>query len=313
MGVGPARPARIRSRDTDDNWETSVSLWHRCRSTARTAKQVSCPRRRQPWSSPLAQPTTSPASLASRATGSRPCFAAVAGAAGACWQSDPRRLASAPGLSLAWRSSHRPRRSRRCWMGRGPLVSPSGARPLHRRGRARVGAARSRCRGAAALLPEAKHQPRACDPVLAHLRADDQGQAAPRTHCAAGGAWGATVRGCHAAPMQSREQASAGLDTGRVVRHDLDHGDELDGTIAIGSRCFDVAAIARRPPGREPGIREGCHVDVPAERKRRRPGQGDWHGEQGHGASARLVQLGAFQRRGIEAVAAAMIPEGAVR
>ena len=78
---------------------------------------------------------------------------------------------------------------RLCRIGRRALVSSSGARPLHRRGRARVGAARSRCRGAAALLPEAKHQPRPCDPVLAHLRADDQGQAAPRTHCAAGGAW----------------------------------------------------------------------------------------------------------------------------
>jgi hypothetical protein len=38
-----------------------------------------------------------------------------------------------------------------------------------------------------------------------------------------------------------------------------------------------------------------------------------WHGEQGHGASSRLVELGAFRRRGFEAVAGAMIPEGAVR
>jgi hypothetical protein len=73
---------------------------------------------------------------------------------------------------------------------RRPLVSSSGARPLHRRGRARVGAARSRCRGAAALLPEAKQQPRPSDPVLAHLRADEWGASgAANTSRAAGGAW----------------------------------------------------------------------------------------------------------------------------
>ena len=59
-----------------------------------------------------------------------------------------------------------------------------------------VGAARSRCRGAAALLPEAKHQPRPSDAVLAHLRADDREQAAPHTHRARGRIMGATVRGC---------------------------------------------------------------------------------------------------------------------
>ncbi len=37
-------------------------------------------------------------------------------------------------------------------------------------------------RAAAALLPEAKHQPRPSDPVLAHPRADDREQAAPHTH-----------------------------------------------------------------------------------------------------------------------------------
>jgi hypothetical protein len=73
---------------------------------------------------------------------------------------------------------------------RRPLVSSSGARPLHRRGRARVGAARSRCRAAAALLPEAKQQPRPSDPVLAHLRADEWGASgAANTSRAAGGAW----------------------------------------------------------------------------------------------------------------------------
>ena len=56
------------------------------------------------------------------------------------------------GLSLAWRSSHPRRRRPRFRSGRRALVSSSGARPLHRRGRARVGAARSRCRGAAALF-----------------------------------------------------------------------------------------------------------------------------------------------------------------
>ena len=55
--------------------------------------------------------------------------------------------------------------------GRRRLVTSLGARPLHRQGHARVVAARSRCRGAAALISEAKHQPRPSDPVLAHLRA----------------------------------------------------------------------------------------------------------------------------------------------
>jgi hypothetical protein len=77
----------------------------------------------------------------------------------------------------------------RCWSGRPPLVSSSGARPLHRRGRARVGATRSRCRGAAALLPEAKHRPPSSDQVLDHL-ARMTGSKRRRTHIARrGGAW----------------------------------------------------------------------------------------------------------------------------
>jgi hypothetical protein len=56
-----------------------------------------------------------------------------------------------------------------------------------------------------------KHQPRPIHPVLAHLRADDREQAAAHTHIARRGrSMGATVRGCHAAPVQSRKEASAG-------------------------------------------------------------------------------------------------------
>ena len=106
--------------------------------------------------------------------------------------------------------------------GRRPLVSLSGARPLHRRGRARVGAARGRWRGAAALLSEAKHQPRRSDPVLAHLRVDDREQAAPHTHRAPRAGDGSNSQG---PPRGADAISKAGvrrLDTGRVVRHDLD-------------------------------------------------------------------------------------------
>jgi len=71
--------------------------------------------------------------------------------------------------------------------------------------------ARNGRRPIAALLPEAKHQPRPSDPVLAHVRPEDREQAAPRIHIARGGrSIGATVTGCHAAPIQSRKHASAG-------------------------------------------------------------------------------------------------------
>ena len=107
---------------------------------------------------------------------------------------------------------------RLCRIGRRALVSSSGARPLHRRGRARVGAARSRCRGAAALLPEAKHQPRPCDPVLAHLRAMTRGKRR-RAHIAPRAEHGSNS---HGLPRRADAISKAGVrrpDTGRVVRH----------------------------------------------------------------------------------------------
>jgi hypothetical protein len=117
--------------------------------------------------------------------------------------------------SLAEALGHRHSRS---WCGRRPLVSSSGARPLHRRGRARVGAARSRCRGAAALLSEAKHQPRPRDPVLAHLRADDREQAAPHTQRAPRVEHGSNSQGLpRRADAISKDVRRP--DTGSVVRH----------------------------------------------------------------------------------------------
>ena len=66
------------------------------------------------------------------------------------------------------------------------------------------------CRGAAALIPEAKQQPRPGDPVLAHLRADDREQAAPYTHRAPRAGHGSNSQG---PPLRSdaiSKQASAG-------------------------------------------------------------------------------------------------------
>ena len=94
-----------------------------------------------------------------------------------------------------------------------------GARPVHPRDDVGVGAARGRCRGAPALLPEPKHQPRASDPVRAHLRADDREQAAPHTHRAPrGGGWEQQP----GLPRRAEAISKAGVrrpDTGRAVRH----------------------------------------------------------------------------------------------
>ena len=103
--------------------------------------------------------------------------------------------------------------------GRRPLDLSSGARPLRRPARAGVGAARSRRRGAAALLPEAKHQPRPGDPLLAHLRANDREQAAPQTHRAPRAEHGSNSQGL---PRRADAISKSGVrrpDTGRVVRH----------------------------------------------------------------------------------------------
>ena len=52
----------------------------------------------------------------------RPYFAAVAGAAEVLARSPIHGDLQAHRLSLAWRSSHRRRHPRRCWMGRQPAV-----------------------------------------------------------------------------------------------------------------------------------------------------------------------------------------------
>jgi hypothetical protein len=169
----------------------------------------------------------------------------------------------------------------RCRIGRRPLVSSPGARPLHRRGRARVGAARSRCRGAAALLSEAKHQPRPSDPVLAHLRADDQEQAAPETQRAPRAEHGSNSQGL---PRRADAISKAGVrwpDTGRVVRHVGARPDSPVWMIAVhgkesaapGEGNGRVAARGgARPDGRSLGrhgqVGGGC--SYAAERRRMR-------------------------------------------
>ena len=71
----------------------------------------------------------------------RPCFAAVAGAAEVLARSPIHGDLQAHRLSLAWRSSHRRRHPRRCWMGRFACVSrrlfggrpeSAGNRPIHK-------------------------------------------------------------------------------------------------------------------------------------------------------------------------------------
>ena len=133
---------------------------------------------------------------------------------------------------------------------RGALVSSSGARPLHRRGRARVGAARSRCRGPAALLPEAKHQPRPSDPVLAYFRADDRDQAAPHTHRAPRAEHGSNGQGL---PRRADAISKAGVrrpDTGRVVRHERERQSRQDRALAIAWKHAPNPALPapRSPP-----------------------------------------------------------------
>jgi hypothetical protein len=74
----------------------------------------------------------------------------------------------------------------------------------------------------AALLPEAKHQPRPSDPVLAHLRAGDREQAAPHTHRAPRAEHARNSQGL---PRRADAISKAGVrrpDIGRVVCHDQD-------------------------------------------------------------------------------------------
>jgi len=133
----------------------------------------------------------------------------------------PSGSTSAPMCAIHTPEGARIERPGRFPSGRRALVSSSGARPLHRRGGARVGAARSRCRGAAALLLEAKHQPRPSDPVLAHLRADDREQAVAHTHRAPRAEHGSNSQEL---PRRADAISKAGvrrLDTGRVVCHGL--------------------------------------------------------------------------------------------
>jgi len=77
-------------------------------------------------------------------------------------------------------------------------------------GAVRAGAARSRCRGAAALLSVAKHEPRPsvrCAAIFARMTGSNR-----RAHAspAAGGAWEQQVSSRYAGPARSRKQASAG-------------------------------------------------------------------------------------------------------
>ena len=100
-----------------------------------------------------------------------------------------------------------------------------------------VDTARSRCRGAAALLPEAKHQPRPSDPVLAHLRADDREQAVPHTHRAPRAEHGSNSQEL---PRRADAISKAGvrrLDTGRVVCHGRMHRVTTTRTTASSGRC----------------------------------------------------------------------------
>jgi hypothetical protein len=121
-------------------------------------------------------------------------------------------------------------------VGRRTIVSSSGARPLHRRGRGRAGAARSRCRGAAALLSVEKHLPRPsvqCTPTFARMTANNR-----RAHAspAAGRAWEQQSAAATRAVAISKAGAR-GPDAGRVVRH---------GPSRRGRLLLRQDAIARR-------------------------------------------------------------------
>ena len=174
-----------------------------------------------------------------------------------------KRAAARPalrGFRSACVSSHAGDTRPRCWSGRRALVSSSGARPLHRRGGARVGAARSRCRGAAALLPEAKHQPRPSDPVLAHLRADDREQAVPHTHRAPRAEHGSNSQELPRRADAISKACVRRLDTGRVVCHGRERQRRPMLTIASTIR----ATRAGRSPPTDRERRE------PAPRRKRR-------------------------------------------
>jgi hypothetical protein len=108
-------------------------------------------------------------------------------------------------------------------------------------------------------MPPATQPP--SDPVLAHLRADDREQAGPRTHVARRRrSMGATVTGL---PRRADAISKAGVrlpDTGRVLRHVSNHADEVDRTIAFGSRDLDAPAVssATRSRRRAGHYREAC-------------------------------------------------------
>jgi hypothetical protein len=168
-------------------------------------------------------------------------------------------------------SEHQPEHAHLFPDGRRPIVSSSGARPLHRRGRARAGAARSRCRGAAALLSEAKHRPRPriqCLPTFARMTGSNR-----RAHASppAGGAWEQQSEGL---PRRADAISKAGVrrpDTGRVVRHEpsscgwlllaldaavRDRARGLDAQAKRPREADDRSARRRQRPAAGPGVAE---------------------------------------------------------
>jgi hypothetical protein len=89
----------------------------------------------------------------------------------------------------------------------------------------------------------------AVDAVLAHLRADDRGQAAPHTHRAPRAEHGSNSQGL---PRRADAISKSGvrrLDTGRVVRHESDGG-----CPALESRLASPVA-SRLEPALTPGQR----------------------------------------------------------
>ena len=136
---------------------------------------------------------------------------------------------------------------------------------LHRRGRARVGAARSRSRGAAALLAEAKHQPRPSDPAVAHLR--------PRHRSCAGGAIFCLTSAQGEPPkvVFNGRRVVAGRGRGRRKLGLKDRESLFRGPRVRCSNAVGIAASAERP---RTAVAPSAGFIQPGAMAVRTPGQG---------------------------------------
>ena len=140
----------------------------------------------------------------------------------------PPRRRSSWGRCLPRHCAHAARCSHLSRIGRRPLVSPPARDHCIAEAVREPVQLKGRCRGSAALLPEAKHQPRPARSGACPPHADDREQAAPHTHRASRAEHGSNSQGL---PRRADAMSEAGVrrpGMGRVVRHECNRRGSTD-------------------------------------------------------------------------------------